>query len=55
MVVILPCFPFKVTINNIGIDGQINQLLGASGLPMEGTVDDKKDRFRNYIGLSIVA
>ncbi|RPB25786.1 hypothetical protein L211DRAFT_56358 [Terfezia boudieri ATCC MYA-4762] len=34
---------------------QMNQLLNALGLAMEGTLMEKQDRFRHYIGLSILA
>ncbi|KAF8470059.1 hypothetical protein BDZ91DRAFT_719828 [Kalaharituber pfeilii] len=37
-------------------EGDINRLLAALGLPWEeGSLVDKKDRFRIYIGLSVLA
>ncbi|KAF8456434.1 hypothetical protein BDZ91DRAFT_801098 [Kalaharituber pfeilii] len=36
-------------------DAEINRLLSDLGLPQGGTLDQKKDRFRDYIGLAILA
>jgi len=42
------------TISELNED-EVDRLLGSADLPLHGTIEQKKDRFRIYIGLSVVA
>jgi len=36
-------------------EGEVDRLLRSAELPLDGTIEQKRDRFRFYIGLSVVA